>query len=125
VKKTTIAVFALLLVVLAAIPVFAWEYPDLPMPDENNVGCSAKSWYWESVGVTFGKLKGFDLEEAVALANADAFKDDLTVEAIGAVRTAYEAASKAEQKGYVEYLKLWNKGYLDEDGVLVKTCPKQ
>jgi hypothetical protein len=138
VKKIVFSLVVVALLVAVAVPVLAapklywnadtiddWEFyhADMPLPTSDNRGCSA-GWY----GID---AKKFELEYLTAYANYDKFTDDLvpgdesTPFSIEGVKDAYDAAGK-DGKQYVEYLKLWNKGYLaqDEDGnyYVVKTC---
>jgi hypothetical protein len=135
-KKFAVAVVAALVLLVVAAPVMAGKpvtYPaGLEMPDENNLGCSGAFWDKKLGFTQFSskadpRLKGMDLEYAVAYLNWEVFGQipdtGLDYDEIDAVYLAWLDASKQDEKGYVEYLKLWNKGFLAEDGSVVKTCP--
>jgi hypothetical protein len=148
-KKLVFSLVVVALLLAIAVPVMAkgpWDWNKaiedgwawvLPFSPDDNEGCSADFWvrhYNLIPDAEKGRYdalsaKGVAMEEAAAYINLAYFEDPLPAGMIAAAVDAAGSSGKAG-KGYVEYLKLWNKGYLLNEGtaeepvyVTEKNCP--
>jgi hypothetical protein len=122
-KKFIFSLVIVALLLAIAVPVLA-EF-GYPAPDAGNIGCSPK--VWERKGYTLPD-DPFTMQMYVAgLNDAANFPGDtgLSADDLVLIQADYDGAETDEEKKDIEeYVKLWNKGYLDADGKVVKTCPK-
>jgi hypothetical protein len=138
------------------VPPADWNDTAFPWPtdpydgidsDYDNIGCSAAAFEkWG--GVTFEEdLSGFNLEIAVAKENfafwgdqlddiGEVSCDDIGLDSPLSIQKVVCYADGGNDKDFVEYVKLWNKGWgewVDDDKnpdtpdvwVVHKTCPKK
>jgi hypothetical protein len=118
-------------------------YMGYDLPDSTNEGCSAAFWTNNPELVPCKEVvdgicipwdldqKGIDLEAETGYLNYAVLEDRLYPDEIDAIVGDYNGPGKPD-KGLVELLKLWNKGYWgvigqDDEGNdiygVIKTCP--